>query len=63
MHADCFNEWQEDVLNKFSASGRARSWTSKQRLQNLWTKKGYDLAYKVSFSPYHVHHVNRHGHT
>jgi len=28
-------------------SGRARSWSEKQRRQNLWTKKGYDLAYKA----------------
>ena len=27
--------------------GRARSWSDKQRMQNLWTKKGYDLAYKA----------------
>lgn len=28
-------------------TGRARSWSEKQRRQNLWTKRGYDLAYRA----------------
>ena len=27
--------------------GRARGWSDKQKLQNLWTKRGYDLVYKA----------------
>ena len=47
MHADCFAEFQEHVLTQLKSCGRARSWNDKQRLQNLWTKKGYDLVYKM----------------
>ena len=47
MHADCFQEWEQHVLSYLKSCGRARSWSEKQRLQNLWTKKGYDLAYKA----------------
>jgi len=47
MHAECFLEWEEMVLNFLSSTGRARSWSLRQRYQNLWTKKGYDLAFKV----------------
>lgn len=47
MHRVCFEEWQDAVLSFLRSTGRARSWSEKQRLQNLWTKKGYDLAYKA----------------
>lgn len=47
MHKNCFIEWEESVLSFLRSCGRARSWSEKQRLQNLWTKKGYDLAYKA----------------
>lgn len=47
MHYECFMNWEEHVLNYLRSCGRARSWSEKQRLQNLWTKKGYDLAFKV----------------
>ncbi|XP_063402541.1 headcase protein-like [Mytilus trossulus] len=47
MHKDCFEEWEETVLSYLRSCGRARSWSEKQRLQNLWTKKGYDLAFKA----------------
>lgn len=47
MHAECFEVWQESVLNFLKTCGRARSWSEKQRVQNLWTKRGYDLAYKA----------------
>jgi len=47
MHPECFANWEEHVLNYLRSCGRARSWSEKQRLQNLWTKKGYDLAFKV----------------
>ncbi|XP_075553387.1 hdc homolog, cell cycle regulator [Dermacentor variabilis] len=47
MHRTCFEEWESSVLSFLRSTGRARSWSEKQRLQNLWTKKGYDLAYKA----------------
>ena len=47
MHGSCFSEWEQHVLSYLRSCGRARSWSEKQRLQNLWTKKGYDLAYKA----------------
>ena len=47
MHKSCFDEWELAVLAYLKSCGRARSWSEKQRLQNLWTKKGYDLAYKA----------------
>jgi headcase protein len=47
MHAECFDHWEQSVLNYLKSIGRARSWSDKQRQQNLWTKKGYDLVYKV----------------
>ena len=47
MHAECFDQWEQTVLSYLKSIGRARSWSDKQRQQNLWTKKGYDLVYKV----------------
>ena len=47
MHGECFDAWEQHVLSFLRTCGRARSWSEKQRLQNLWTKKGYDLAYKA----------------
>ena len=47
MHKACFQEWEQSVLAYLRSCGRARSWSEKQRLQNLWTKKGYDLAFKA----------------
>ena len=47
MHKSCFDEWEQSVLSYLRSCGRARSWSEKQRLQNLWTKKGYDLAFKA----------------
>ncbi|KAL4233590.1 hypothetical protein ACF0H5_008271 [Mactra antiquata] len=47
MHKSCFDAFEESVLAYLRSCGRARSWSEKQRLQNLWTKKGYDLAFKA----------------
>ncbi|XP_076466581.1 headcase protein homolog [Babylonia areolata] len=47
MHKDCFEDFEQSVLAYLRSCGRARSWSEKQRLQNLWTKKGYDLAFKA----------------
>uniref|UniRef100_A0A8W8MN84 Headcase N-terminal domain-containing protein n=1 Tax=Magallana gigas TaxID=29159 RepID=A0A8W8MN84_MAGGI len=43
MHGDCFIEWEDTVLAYLKSCGRARSWSEKQRLQNLWTKKGFEV--------------------
>ncbi|XP_042871927.1 headcase protein-like isoform X2 [Penaeus japonicus] len=47
MHGECFTAWEAHVLAFLRSCGRARSWSEKQRLQNLWTKRGYDLAYRA----------------
>ena len=46
MHAECFETFEDNILAHLRGTGRARSWSEKQRRQNIWTKKGYDLAYK-----------------
>lgn len=47
MHRECFEAWEQTVLTYLKSCGRARSWSERQRHQNLWTKKGYDLAFKA----------------
>ncbi|KAK3908828.1 Headcase protein [Frankliniella fusca] len=47
MHRECFEQFEQGVLTYLKSCGRARSWSERQRHQNLWTKKGYDLAYKA----------------
>lgn len=47
MHRECFDQWEQSVLAYLKTCGRARSWSERQRHQNLWTKKGYDLAFKA----------------
>lgn len=46
MHVECFEAFEDDILAYLRGTGRARSWSEKQRRQNIWTKKGYDLAFK-----------------
>lgn len=48
MHAACFTHFEEQMLSCLRGMSRARNWTEKQRRQNLWTKKGYDLIFKMS---------------
>lgn len=47
MHRQCFDQWEASILHYLRSCGRARSWSERQRCQNLWTKKGYDLAFKA----------------
>lgn len=47
MHRECFESWEDGVLSYLKSTGRARSWSDRQRQQNLWTKKGYDLVFKA----------------
>ncbi|XP_043065080.1 headcase protein isoform X2 [Drosophila ficusphila] len=47
MHRECFEMWEAGVLQTLKANGRARSWSERQRLQHLWTKKGYELVHKA----------------
>ena len=46
MHKDCFETWQETLLNVLTSSREAqkkvRSWSDKQKVQHLW-KQGYGL--------------------
>ncbi|XP_058163541.1 headcase protein homolog isoform X2 [Dasypus novemcinctus] len=46
MHLQCFYEWESSILAQVNCIGRARSWNEKQCRQNMWTKKGYDLAFR-----------------
>lgn len=47
MHHECFIHFEEQMLSCLRGMSRARNWSEKQRRQNLWTKKGYDLIYKL----------------
>lgn len=47
MHAACYVSFEEQMLSCLRGMSRARSWSEKQRKQNLWTKKGYDLIHKM----------------
>ncbi|KAL7289302.1 hypothetical protein TKK_0017235 [Trichogramma kaykai] len=47
MHRECFEAWELTLLAYLKTCGRARSWSERQRHQNLWSKKGYDLAFKA----------------
>ncbi|XP_077966099.1 headcase protein homolog isoform X2 [Styela clava] len=47
MHKECFERWEDGLLTYLRSHGRARSWSEKQRRQNLWTKRGYDLAFRA----------------
>lgn len=46
MHRECFEQWEASVLQQLKASGRARNWSERQRQQQLWSKKVYDLINK-----------------
>lgn len=47
MHADCFDGFEQRALTILRNCSRARNWSEKQKQQNVWTKKGYDLVYKA----------------
>lgn len=46
MHKDCFETWQETLLNVLTSSREAqkkvRNWSEKQKIQHLW-KQGFSL--------------------
>ena len=46
MHVECFDSFEEQILSCLRGMSRAKNWSEKQRKQNVWTKKGYDLIYK-----------------
>ena len=46
MHSECFESFEEQILSCLRGMSRARNWSEKQRKQNLWTKKGYDLIFR-----------------
>ena len=47
MHTACFQTFEESVLCYLKGQSRAKSWSDRTKLQNLWTKKAYDLVYKA----------------
>ena len=47
MHTACFQAFEESALAFLRGQGRAKGWSDRQKLQNLWTKRGYDLVYKA----------------
>ena len=47
MHLACFTSFEEAVLVHLRNQGRARGWSERQRSQNLWSKRGYDLVFKA----------------
>lgn len=47
MHSACFQAFEESALVYLKSHSRAKSWSEKQKLQNIWTKKGYDLVFKA----------------
>ena len=47
LHLACFNAFEESILVYLKNQGRARGWSEKQRAQNLWNKRGYDLIFKA----------------
>lgn len=48
MHSECFSAFEEQLLSCLRGMSRARTWSEKQRRQNLWAKKGWELVYKMS---------------
>ena len=48
MHTECFAAFEEQLLSCLRGMSRARGWSEKQRRQNLWAKKGWDLVHKMS---------------
>uniref|UniRef100_A0A4W3I931 Hdc homolog, cell cycle regulator n=1 Tax=Callorhinchus milii TaxID=7868 RepID=A0A4W3I931_CALMI len=59
MHLQCFYEWESSILVQFNCIGRARSWNEKQCRQNMWTKKGYDLAFRFCSCRYGQGHLKK----
>lgn len=51
MHGECFEAFEEQILSCLRGMSRARNWSEKQRRQNVWSKKGYDLVYKFCTCP------------
>jgi len=47
MHTACFQAFEEAALSHLKGHTRAKGWPDKQKIQNLWTKRGYDLVYKA----------------
>lgn len=47
MHTACAQAFEESLLNQLKGHGRSKGWSDRQKLQNLWTKKGYDLIFKA----------------
>ena len=59
LHLACFTTFEETVMNYLKNHSKARGWSEKQRSQNLWTKRGYDLIFKVCECPCEQGYVRR----
>lgn len=46
MHRECFEAWEQTLLSYLKSCSRARSWSDRQRQQNLW-RKGYEIVVKA----------------
>ena len=44
MHKSCFAEWEQEVIGFLRMSA---GWNERQCIQSVWTKKGYDLAFRA----------------
>ncbi len=47
LHSACFEAFEDLALQCLKTCSRAKGWSEKQKLQNLWTKRGFDLVYKA----------------
>eukprot|EP00039_Didymoeca_costata_P026933 m.17021 g.17021 ORF g.17021 m.17021 type:complete len:445 (+) comp5870_c0_seq2:136-1470(+) len=47
MHRECFVAFEEEVLKFMRKTGRAKAWSEKQRRNNMWDDKGYNLIKRI----------------
>lgn len=47
LHSACFEAFEDLALQCLKTCSKAKGWSDKQKLQNLWTKRGFDLVYKA----------------
>ena len=59
IHGACFESFEESVLKVMRSCPRAKSWSDKQCVQNLWTKRGYELIFKTCECPCGHGHVRK----
>jgi len=47
MHTACFQAFEESLFSFLKNQSRSKGWSDRQRSQNLWTRKGYELVFKA----------------